>query len=55
MADGVKLPPCVTCGSEVRVLTERDRLVFYICDVCGARGAVDLRGKPTDDDRDRTR
>jgi len=46
MVDGGPLPPCRTCGKEIRVLSERDRLVFYICDACGTRGAFDRRHPP---------
>jgi len=51
MVDGGALPPCRTCGKEIRVLSERDRLVFYICDACGTRGAFDRRNPPPRDER----
>jgi len=31
--------PCPHCNAPLRILEERDRTVFFVCDKCGTRGA----------------
>ena len=38
--------PCPQCGREVRVVNERDAVVFYIRDHCGRRGAYSVPERP---------
>ena len=38
---------CPECKRQVRVLNERDAVVFYICDHCGLRGAYSVPERPS--------
>ena len=49
MADTGKVASCGHCGSEVRIIKERDLLVFWICDRCGCRGADSVPDMPRHD------
>ena len=41
-------PNCPRCGAKAEIIdnNRRDRLVFYICQACGVRGAFSVTENP---------
>jgi len=44
--EGQRTRVCPHCSGPVRILSEHDRTVFFICDSCGTRGAYSPATNP---------